>query len=147
MPDFNEFASTTLANLQKLVITEFQEHSAEAMADARDFLESSRRDLARWLLLQSEGQLTASDLAWLIQGKKDVARLLALKRAGVALSRLDQVQGALINIAIQTAQAGLAEAASHLAPAPTRSRAPVRKPAAKKKAPVKQAKAKAKAAP
>src|SRR5262245_46372314 len=126
MPDFNEFASTALSNIQNLVMTEFRDHSAEALSDARDFLESSRRDLARWLQLESEGQLTPADLAWLIQGKKDVAKLLALKRAGVALSRLDRFQGALISIAIETAQAGIAQAASQLAPppTPTRSRAP-----------------------
>src|SRR6187455_2178062 len=123
MPEFNEFASTALASIQKLVTTEFQDHSAEALSDARDFLERSRRDLARWLQLESEGQLTPADLAWLIQGKKDVARLLALKRAGVAMSRLDRFQGALVSIAIETAQAGLTQAISQIAPpAPTRSR-------------------------
>jgi len=145
MPDFNDFASSALDSIRQLVTDEFKDHSEAALKDAKDFLESSKADLARWLQLSSEGQLTAADLAWLIQGKKDLARMLALKRAGVALARLDRFQGALINIAIDTASTGLAQLSSEL----TRSRsgAPPRRPAAKAPAKGKKAKAAPKRTP
>lgn len=147
MSDFNELAKATLSDLQGFITTEFKNQSQEAVADAKAFLEASKDDLERWISLLRSGQLTPDDLGWLVKGRKDLAKMQALKQAGIALARLQKFQGQLLtaatNAALNLASAGLSQVTASVLPA-TRGGAPAAVAAkAKKSKPV----AKAKAAP
>lgn len=107
MPDFNEFSRNTLAELQGMVSQELNDHAQEAIADANDFLRRTQADLNRWLSLLAEGKLTPSDLEWLLQGKKDLGKMQALKQAGVSQARINKFQGAIITAAVTAASSGM----------------------------------------
>lgn len=114
MPDFKDFAQTAEANLVALVTTDFKDYSQEALKDGKAFVERARKDLERWLVLRSQGQLTDDDLVWLIKSKKDLAELQALKQAGVSVTRLEGFKHDLITLAINTATAAAAQGLEQL---------------------------------
>ena len=118
MSDFKQFAQEAEANLKNLVTADFKDYTQAAMADGKAFLERSRQDLERWLQLRAAGQLTDDDLLWLIQSKKDLAVLQALKQAGVSQTRLEGFKNDLIQLAIQTATGAAAQGLQQLAPKP-----------------------------
>lgn len=149
MPDFNQFSKDTLNELQGMLSKELNDHTQEALADAQDFLRRSKEDLDRWLKLLAEGKLTPADFEWLLRGKKDLAKMQALKQAGVSAARLQQFQGALVLASVQAASTGLGMALDSVqvptikvptikiggksAPRASRSGPPAKKPAAKAK--------------
>lgn len=118
MSDFKQFAQEAEANLKNLVTADFKDYTQAAMADGKAFLERSRQDLERWLQLRAAGQLTDDDLLWLIQSKKDLAVLQALKQAGVSQTRLEGFKNDLIQLAIQTATGAAAQGLQQLVPKP-----------------------------
>lgn len=112
MPDFNEFSRNTLNELQSLVTQELQDHAQEAIDDANAFLRRTQADLNRWLLLLGEGKLSPDDLGWLLQGKKDLGKMQALKQAGVSQARINKFQGAIVTAAVTAAATGMQMALS-----------------------------------
>lgn len=112
MPDFNEFSRATLNELQTLVTQELQDHAQEAIDDANAFLRRTQADLNRWLLLLGEGKLSPDDLGWLLQGKKDLGKMQALKQAGVSQARINKFQGAIVTAAVTAAATGMQVALS-----------------------------------
>jgi hypothetical protein len=103
MIDVERFFEQLKANLAVLVEEQWREHRDAALHDGRAFVQTARADLERWLRLLEEGALTREDFAWLVQGKKDLAELEALKQAGLASARLDRFRMALVDTVIGTA--------------------------------------------
>lgn len=74
----------------------------ETVGDADQFFVASRDQLERWVLRLAKGELTPDDFEWLVKGKKDVAEMTLLKQAGVALIRVDEIKGGLLNVIVKT---------------------------------------------
>ncbi len=103
MADFDRFLELLKDNLKALA----QEHLGDlrdaALRDGQAFVAATRADLERWLALVAEGALTRDDFEWLVQGKKDLAELEALKQAGLAKVRLDRFRSSLVELVVNTA--------------------------------------------
>lgn len=103
MPDFDLFRDTLLERLRALVEEQWAEVREAALDDGRAFLAATEEDLARWTALLDEGALTPEDFAWLVQGKRDLAEMEALRQAGLSLVRLDRFRASLIDTVVGTA--------------------------------------------
>jgi hypothetical protein len=103
MADFAHFLEELTGKLAALAAQQWTAYRDAAISDGTAFVEKTRADLERWSQLLANGALTKDDFAWLVQGKKDLAELVALKQAGLALVRLDQFRTALVNLMIDTA--------------------------------------------
>ena len=103
MPSFNDFTNELSGEIKDLVQKNWKDLSTQAIDDASAFLKQSEDDLKRWTQLLADGSLTLQDFEFLLAAKKDLAALVALKRAGLAQVQLDRflngVVGAIINIA------------------------------------------------
>ena len=86
--------------LAKKTLKGFKE---EAVSDTKKFLEASKSDLKRWVKLLAQGDITQDDFEWLVLGRKDVAKMYALKQAGLTLVRIDRFKSALLNLVIDSA--------------------------------------------
>ena len=51
----------------------------------------------------AEGSLSQDDFKWLVLGKKDLAEMKALERAGLALVQIDKCRNGIIDLVIGTA--------------------------------------------
>jgi hypothetical protein len=103
MAIFDDFLNALKDGLKQLVTNTVQDFSQAATIDGRAFLDKVRADLERWTNALAHGQLSKEDFAFLVQGKKDLVEMEALKQAGLALVRLDQFRSSLIELVVGTA--------------------------------------------
>lgn len=74
-------------------------HVRDAVLESgREFAEDSRQDLLRWQELAATGAIDSEDLRWLVQSRADLARMTALREAGLARVRIDELRGRIAGI-------------------------------------------------
>lgn len=103
MANFDDFVDA-----MKIELVEFAEYSwnlykTAAVDDAKLFFEQSKVDLERWTKMLAAGDLTRDDFEWLVVGKKDLAKLVALKQKGLGNVALDRFVNGLIDTIVATA--------------------------------------------
>jgi hypothetical protein len=103
MPSFNEFWGVLEGELKSFVDTSWKDNSNAALKDGEDFIKAAKDDLERWTALLAAGNLTPEDFEWLVQGKKDLAKLVALKRKGLSKIALNKFAGGLIRTVVTVA--------------------------------------------
>ncbi len=103
MARFEQFLKALRDGLKALVADTIQDFSQAATKDGQAFLKKARADLERWTKALARGQLSKADFEWLVQGKKDLAEMEALKQAGLGLVRVDQFRSSLIDLVVGTA--------------------------------------------
>jgi hypothetical protein len=87
----------------KRVYRDANSFKKDLVNEAQEFLRKSRDDVERWAGLMNEEKLTPEEFESLVKGKKDLAEMEALKRAGMALVRIDRLRESLIEVVIKTA--------------------------------------------
>ncbi len=103
MSSFDDFLDAVKTGAKDLAKEIFDGYEIEAKDDAEAFLEKTKVDVKRWTTLLAEGKLTEQDFSDLIQAKKALAEIHALRQAGVALTKLERFRSGLINLVIDTA--------------------------------------------
>lgn len=100
MSDFNSFIVTLRSDLIKLARDFGDDVKDDLIADGKAFAEEAKQDLEKWTRQMAEGELTRVDLEWLIKGKKDLARMEALKQKGIAKAKIDEYRNAMLNTVV-----------------------------------------------
>lgn len=103
MTSFDEFIEAIKTGATDLAKEIFDGFENEARNDAEAFLAKSRQDMQRWTNLLAQGDLTEQDFSDLVQAKKALAEIHALRQAGVALTKLERFRTRFINLVIDTA--------------------------------------------
>ena len=103
MSRFDDFLAILAGKTRELARDSVAGYGREAARDARSFVEKAKDDLERWTRLLARGDLSREDFEWLVKGKEDLAKMEALKQAGLARARLQKFRGALLNLVITTA--------------------------------------------
>jgi hypothetical protein len=100
---FDDFLEALKIGLTDLAEQHWRAYREEIVHDGRAFAESLRLDLERWAQLARDGSLTPEDFAWLVQGKRDLAEMTALRASGLTQARLDRLRAGLVDTVIGTA--------------------------------------------
>jgi len=103
MAKFNDFLAALREGLKQLAGQAIQDYRAAAIKDGEAFLRKTRADLERWTKALAKGQLAKADFEWLLQGKKDLAVMEALKQEGLALVEVDKFRSSLVDLVVNTA--------------------------------------------
>jgi hypothetical protein len=103
MNQFDEFIEAIKTGAKDLAREIFDGFEDQAKDDANAFLAKAQADLQRWTKLLAQGDLTEQDFSDLIQAKKALAEIHALRQAGVALTKLERFRTRFINLVIDTA--------------------------------------------
>ena len=103
MSDFNEFLKVLKDNTEDIARNSWKEYRKAAMKDGGSFIRKTKADLERWTMLLAEGKLTQDDFAWLVQGKRDLAVLEAMKQEGLSQVQLNRFRNALMDVVVNTA--------------------------------------------
>ena len=94
---------TQLGNgLTDLAKTNLKDYATAAEADGKQMLSTLESDLQNWTTELANGSITASDLEWLVNSKKDIIVMSALQQAGLAAIRLDQFKNDAIQLIVKT---------------------------------------------
>jgi hypothetical protein len=91
----------------KLAQTLLAKFEAQGVADAKDFVESTKGDLANWTNALEAGELDKDDFESLVRGETDLAEMRSLKEAGLAQITIDTFTNGVVQILINTALAAI----------------------------------------
>ena len=98
----------SVENQSKVLAGElFQKYTQQALSDTQDYLHSARADLETWCTALKQNQLSKNEFESLVRGQKDLAKMNALKAAGLAQVSLDTFTTGVMNIVINAAFAAL----------------------------------------
>ena len=103
MSDFDNFFEAVKKKLQDFVEDQWEDFKETALDDGNLFLENSKEDLERWTKALANGDLKKDEFEWLLESKKDLVELFALKKIGLAKVALDRFVNGVINLIISTA--------------------------------------------
>jgi transcription initiation factor IIF auxiliary subunit len=103
MPDFDDFIDQLRNELVNRASELGDEVKDDLIKDGKTFAKEAEDDLKRWTQLMAEGKLTKQDLEFLVNGKKDLAKMEALKHKGLAKAKLDQYKSAIVDSVITSA--------------------------------------------
>ncbi len=102
MPTFDDVFTALKGAVVSLASKSFANAKDAAVKDGQPFLEKTRADLEQWTGQAAAGELKASDLAYLVEAKKDLATMNLLKQAGIAQIELDRYEKDLVNTVVGT---------------------------------------------
>jgi hypothetical protein len=103
MGNFNDFSESLKDGIKDLAEDTLKDHADAAINDSKDFLEKTKDDLKRWTEQLARGELSQSDLKFLLEGKKDLAEMYALQQAGMALVKVDKFRKSLCDLVVEKA--------------------------------------------
>lgn len=103
MNHFDEFLDELKSALIDIAKDVGEDIKDELLQDGKAFVEKSRDDLQRWAQLLAEGKLTQNEFEYLLQAKKDLAEMEALKQKGLAEARIDKLKNAVFSAIVGSA--------------------------------------------
>jgi hypothetical protein len=109
MPTFNtdNFVQAVLTDVSNLAATLFKNYAGQAETDARAFIQDSKDRIAEAASLYQQGQMDKGELEDIINDQKALAKMHALKNAGLASAAIDTFTNQVIQIMINAAFAAL----------------------------------------
>lgn len=103
MANFEDFVNTLKKEAKELANETFDGFEDEVKADAEAFIEKSKVNLKRWTKLLEQGEINEEDFSDLVNAKKALAEMFALRQSGLALIRLERFRKGFINLVVDTA--------------------------------------------
>lgn len=102
---------TTLNKIEKdiaaLAKTLFKQFAAQAAADGKAFLNTTKAQTEEWLRELADGEISEKNFQSLMRGERDLAEMAALKQAGLAQVAIDTFTRGVIDIIINAALAAI----------------------------------------
>lgn len=103
MADIDKIVKTAEQGIIHLAQTTFTTFKSQAIADGKAFLMAARNDLEKYTEQLATGKITADEFRDLMQDQGDLAKMEALKEAGLAHVALDTFVDGMISIIITAA--------------------------------------------
>ena len=103
MPTFNDFLTTLKNDLLDFTKENLEEYKDEILKDGNVFVEKTKEDLQRWTEGLASGALSQADFEFLLKGKKDLAKMEALKQLGLSKIRVTKITNGIIDVVVGSA--------------------------------------------
>jgi len=103
MPTFNDFVTTIKNDLLDFTKENLEEYKDEILKDGKAFVEKTKEDLQRWTEGLATGALSKADFEFLLRGKKDLAKMEALKQLGLSKIRITKITNGIIDVVVGSA--------------------------------------------
>ncbi|MGE4489639.1 MAG: hypothetical protein AB7E95_08860 [Kiritimatiellales bacterium] len=93
----NDLIGSILDGLKDLATTAAADEVEAFMQDASEFLGNTKDDLLKWAKQLKDGKIDEQDFRDLLEMKKSVAEMHALKRKGMAKIRLEKLMDQMLD--------------------------------------------------
>ncbi len=103
MADIDKIIQSAEQGIAHLAETTFTTYKTQAIADGNAFLQAAKADLQNYTDQLEQGQITADQFRDLMQDEGDLAKMDALKEAGLAHAAFDSFINGVISIIITAA--------------------------------------------
>lgn len=100
--DFSAVLKQLESGLTQLAQKTLSDYLTAAETDGKQILTSLNADIQNWTTELSNGDITANNLVYLVNAKKDLITMDALKQAGLAEIRLDEFKNSAIQLIVTT---------------------------------------------
>jgi hypothetical protein len=97
-----EILKAIIGGVEALAKNTFGSAADSAKKDAQAFLDSIKEDLSAWTQQLAQGKISADDLRFQIESKKDLAQMTLLKNTGIAEIKIDEFKNGVVNIISST---------------------------------------------
>ena len=103
MASFSDFLDALKDGLDVLIQDLLLEHKDKVLDGSKAFLKECEEDLQKWTKQLANGELSADDFKFLVEGKKDLLEVHLHTQIGLTKVALDKFRSALIDLVVQTA--------------------------------------------
>ncbi|MCK9484478.1 MAG: hypothetical protein M0R34_08955 [Candidatus Marinimicrobia bacterium] len=104
MADLDQLISYISQEIPNLAQNILGGYTKQASKDVQSFIKSLQADLEFWTESFAQGKITTDDLEFLVKAKSDLAKMRALKQAGLAKVALDRFRDAVLGVIIKGIQ-------------------------------------------
>jgi hypothetical protein len=101
--DINGILKSIEDQAKALAQQKIKDYSQQALADVKSTLQDSKDDLQRWVEELVRGDIDKDEFESLVQGQIDVAKMQALKQAGLAQVQIESFVNGVIDIIVNAA--------------------------------------------
>jgi hypothetical protein len=82
---------------------EANDYAKSAKKDAKAFLAESGAKIDEWTALLVAGEMTKDDFEWLVQSRKDNAKMEALTQAGLGKAKIQRIVNGVLDLVVAEA--------------------------------------------
>ena len=105
--DINGILRNIEGQTKALAQQQFKQYTQQALTDVTSSLQDSKADLERWVEELARGEIDKEEFESLVQGQLDVAKMHALKQAGLAEVQIESFVNGVIDIVVNAAFAAI----------------------------------------
>lgn len=105
--DINGILKSIEDQAKALAQQKIKDYSQQALTDVKSTLQDSKDDLKRWVEELARGDIDKDEFESLVQGEIDVAKMQALKQAGLAEVQIESFVNGVIYIVVNAAMSAI----------------------------------------
>jgi len=103
MASFTDFLNVLKDDLLELGKQQLQEHVDALLKDGQDFAKEVEEDLKQWTQQLAAGEMSSAGFEMAVRGKAELAKMEALKQAGLAAIRIDKLKQGILETVVNAA--------------------------------------------
>jgi hypothetical protein len=101
--NINDILKSVEDQTKALAQQQFKQYTQQALGDVKSSLQDAKEDLKRWIEELARGEIDKDEFESLVQGQIDVAKMQALKQAGLAQVQIERFVNGVIDIVVNAA--------------------------------------------
>jgi hypothetical protein len=105
--NITDILKTVEDQAKALAQQKIKDYSQQALADVKNTLQDAKEDLKRWVEELARGDIDKDGFESLVQGQIDVAKMQALKQAGLAEVQIESFVNGVIDIVVNAAMSAI----------------------------------------
>ena len=102
--DKEKYLESLLSEMPKLTKTLGENLGERVLKEANSFVDDSKENLIKWSAAMAKGELSKEDYVWLLNSKKDLLKVTALKEIGLTQIQAEKFRNALFTLVIEQAE-------------------------------------------
>ena len=95
--DVQDLFNTIKDDVSGIIMSTFKNFRKEADADVSNLLNNMQGKVEIWTQQLAGGKLSGKDFEFLVLGQKDLIKMNALQKAGMAAIRIDELKSNILN--------------------------------------------------
>jgi hypothetical protein len=100
--NFNSILSDLIEQAKQIATSTFKDYKKEAAADAENLILEIKSKLEKWTIELSNGNISKDDFEFQVLSQKELIEMKALKQAGIALIKIDELKSKLFDSLVDT---------------------------------------------
>ncbi len=102
MPNYQDLFKEIEQQIISLAQSTVSNYRDEALQDAKQLIADIKSDLIRWTDLLADSKIKINEFEWLVNSNKELVKMKALEKAGLAATRINQFGMSVMNLIVDT---------------------------------------------